>query len=495
MGIRIDKNISNLYKLNYLPLLKKIQEDFDKWMMLPITLIGRVNAVKMNILPRLQYLFQMLPIKLPQKFFKELNKNVRKFLWKGKMARISLEKLTWKFNQGGLQLPNFMSYYKANQLRFIAYCFNENKPAWIKIELDKIGESTSEEFIYKWEPKWIQGKEESFILKHLIEIWNMVNVDVETKKSLLAQRPLFQNRLIPFTIGNQLLHDWIQKGIKYVGDCFQGGILMTFEQLKNKYKISDNTLFCYFQLRAYLKEKLGQTILLPKPNEIEILIHKGTIKKFTSCMYNLIQEQMIKEGIHKSRQKWESNLDIKIEEVKWSRLLFDSVTNTINVRLRLVQYNFLHQLYITPQKINRFNSNLSAHCFRCNQEIGTFLHSTWSCSKVQPFWNNLRAVLEQITHIQLPHSPTLFLLSDIEGSELKSKLNKYQIEFLKIALAVAKKTIAVSWKLDSPLSIERWKSEIVSCIPLEKITYNLRNKYDTFRRIWSPYLHLIGSDI
>ena len=193
----------------------------------------------------------MLPIKLPQKFFKELNKSVRKFLWKGKMARISLEKLPWKFNQGGLQLPNFKNYYKANQLRFIASCFNENKPAWIKIELDKIGENISEEVIYKWEPKWIQGKEESFILKHLIELWNMVNVDEETKKSLLAKRPLFQNRLIPFTIGNQLLYNWFQKGIKYVGDCFQGGILMTFDQLKNKYKISDNTFLCYFQLRDY----------------------------------------------------------------------------------------------------------------------------------------------------------------------------------------------------------------------------------------------------
>ena len=495
LGIRVDNNIMNLYKLNYLPLLRKIQEDLDKWMMLPITLIGRVNAVKMNIFPRLQYLFQMLPIKLPQKFFKELNKSVRKFLWKGKMSRISLEKLTWKFNLGGLQLPNFKNYYKANQLSFIASFFSEIKPAWIKIELHKLGEKVPEEFIYKWDSKWMRGKDESFILKHLIELWNATNMDDQTKKSLLAKRSLFQNRLVPFTMNNQILNNWFQKGIKHIEDCFQGSKLMSFDQLKHKYKISNNTFFCYLQLRAYLREELGQTMLLPKPTEIEILIHKGKIKKFTSRMYNLIQEQTIKQGIHQSRQKWETDLNTKIDEVQWSRLCLDSMTNTINVRLRLVQYNFLHQLYITPQKINRFNPNLSAQCFRCNQEIGTFLHSTWSCPKVQPFWTNLRVLLEQIIHVQLPHDPILFLLSDIERMKLSNKLNKYQIVFLKIALAVAKKAIAASWKLDACLTIERWNNEILSCIPLEKITYNLRNKYETFTRIWSPYLQKIGSNI
>ena len=90
-------------------------------------------------------------------------------------------------------------------------------------------------------------------------------------------------------------------------------------------------------------------------------------------MYNLIQNLDIKQGLHKSRQTWEKDLNIKIDETKWSKLCLDSMTNTINVRLRLVQYNFLHQLYITPQKINKFNSSLSDQCFRCKEEIGTFL--------------------------------------------------------------------------------------------------------------------------
>lgn len=111
LGIVVDNNLKNLYRLNYCQILKKIEEDLRRWISLPITLIGRINCIKMNILPRLQYLFQSLPIPLPQNFFKTLNKNIRQLIWNNKVPRISLEKLTWNYQSGGLQLPNFRKYF------------------------------------------------------------------------------------------------------------------------------------------------------------------------------------------------------------------------------------------------------------------------------------------------------------------------------------------------------------------------------------------------
>lgn len=69
LGIMVDNNLKNVYKLNYLPLVSRIIEELQKWMNLPITLIGRINCIKMNLLPRLQYLFQSLPIPVPSSFF------------------------------------------------------------------------------------------------------------------------------------------------------------------------------------------------------------------------------------------------------------------------------------------------------------------------------------------------------------------------------------------------------------------------------------------
>lgn len=49
-----------------------------------------------------------------------------------------------------------------------------------------------------------------------------------------------------------------------------------------------------------------------------------------------------------------------------------------------------------------------------------------------------------------------------------------------VALAVSRECTALSWKSDFPSSISKWKSQKIYCMPLEKITYILKNRYDVF---------------
>ena len=97
------KQVKDMYDKNFKSLKKEIK-DLRRWKNLPCLWIGKINIVKMAILPKAVYRLNTVTIKIPSQFFIELERATCKFIWNNKKPRIAKTILNNKRPSGGIYI-------------------------------------------------------------------------------------------------------------------------------------------------------------------------------------------------------------------------------------------------------------------------------------------------------------------------------------------------------------------------------------------------------
>ncbi len=121
LAITVTRKLSQLLQHNWDEKIDQLERNIQFWNTLPISMVGRINAIKMVVLPRFLYIFQSIPVCIPQKHLRKLVSIISSFIWSGKIPRISKKNLIKSRFEGGFGLPQFKSYYLAAHLNIFGW--------------------------------------------------------------------------------------------------------------------------------------------------------------------------------------------------------------------------------------------------------------------------------------------------------------------------------------------------------------------------------------
>lgn len=493
LGIRIVPKLEDIITVNYEPLFENISNSIDRWTLLPITLIGRINVLKMNILPKLLYIFQNIPLPPPKHLFMRLNKLFTNFIWNSRRPRLRLSLLYLPFDRGGLMCPNVLWYYWAAQLRTMMFYFSsEGTPSWVNMESAEVTHGLPlNMYIYSANLKYHRKHCSNPILLNMINVWYMVKKYLGISNDLSCFSPIWGNTDFKPGRLDAGFKSWADKGIRAIHNLYSSNKLMSFEEIVNKFNIPKNHFFKYLQIRNFIFVAQNNTLDMPTINNLEKeMLSDCYARGLISHLYRIMIAGSQESSITKL-EAWKKDLKEDLCTADWTEACKEAQTQTISVRLKLLQYKWLMRTYITPSILHKYNDDIPDTCTKCNKFKGDFYHCIWECEHIMSFWEGLRDMINKITGINLTLSAKVFVM---HLYPLEVTLGRREYIFLDMCLLQAKRLIALFWKRIQAPNVNDWLKEMANNMVMEKITYIVKGKGSKFEEIWYPFLAFLEED-
>lgn len=486
LGIKLTPGLDKIMESNIAPIIRNIQSLLQNWTRMTISLLGRINLVKMIIAPKIQYIIYMLPLSFPRLLLKRYNTVIERFIWMGKKPLFNRAKLYAAKEQGGLSLAKIDWYHYAFSLSQLSKMNlpTEQAPAWVRIEEELVYPSPLEAFLTQ------MGRAIPFknpVLSFARESWGVTHHMVKSNACLTPKSSIWYNKKLLINKKTLMWNTWARSGIHLLGDLFRGEGMKSFEEVKLEYNLDKSDFWRFLQIRHCI---LGQVRSILNPQtEIQDLFHTTWMDKGgASIFYKHIR------GAHAPRLEglkvcWEKDVGEDISTESWEKMVASWHRCSRETQSQLVHYKVLNRSYWTPCKMAKLRLRDSDVCWRCGKESGTLVHLLYYCEKTIYMWDNIIDFLNGMLELSLSKTPSLCILGLLPENVKMSNRMKLWVQF---ALMTGCRINLRHWKSSASSTYNEWMETMYRMATYERITYRMMGREDMFHKIWGSFLAGIG---
>ena len=269
---------------NFLDHVTKLQKVINIWKMRNLSLLGKITIFK--TLAHSKIIHLALVTNVPTATIELLSKIQKEFLWGKNKSKIKHDTLCNDYENGGLKSVDIFSKIVSLQCSWIRRLYDENFHPWKVIPLYLIEMHFGKNF--KFHPN-LDLKDFSLKIfpkyyQEIIYRWSKYLSSPPFLPSSIASQFLWLNKDIQIDNKCVIFSNFSKNGINFVGQLFDSdGKLHCWEFLKEKYLLSQNMKFKWFQL----------THALPREWKKAISMHDGRLENLLILDHHLIKKNQI----------------------------------------------------------------------------------------------------------------------------------------------------------------------------------------------------------
>uniref|UniRef100_A0A3P9CYM2 Reverse transcriptase domain-containing protein n=1 Tax=Maylandia zebra TaxID=106582 RepID=A0A3P9CYM2_9CICH len=487
LGIKLTPGLDNIMKVNISPVIQNIRSLLQNWVKINLSLLGRINLVKMIIAPKLQYFLHMLPIAVPHNLLKLYNTCVEGFVWAGKKPLFNRSKLYAAKESGGLALSKMVWYHYAFSLSQLVKIHNSStdKPSWVGIEESLVAPSSLEAFLTQ------KGRPVPFkdpVLSFMQETWLRAHQYTNSSPYLTARASIWYNKKV--LIGKKPVwwEAWARTGINQMGDLFGQTGMKSFAEIRREFNLDPREIWRFFQIRHCIKAILKNN--LDPPSSVQKMFATPDNNRIRASKFYGSFREAHAPSLGGLRRCWEKDLGIQISEDSWKMLISSWHVCSPETQSQLIQYKLLHRNYWTPSKLVRLKLADKDICWKCQQEVGTLVHMLYTCRKNDYLWDGIINLVNDIFKLNLSKSPAICVLGLLPDDNI---LSKKQRLWMRLAFITGCRVILRHWKSSSPCSFKEWTEQMSRMASYERVMYRMKGREDIFEQVWGPFLRYIDN--